>query len=577
MGRINQHFAKLFSLLLLFTSIHLFATEPDNRLNIHVHYLQASDSWKVLYELPIATDHIAFARKSNFNRQKLYTFDESKYEWDKADDVLIIRSKDGKKRKSFELAFSSYYEPVNKDYELNVKYSDGSVLLYTNHLALGANIIEDETISPIDASFQDTEFHFYGHKQNIIFLGNTYHEKATWLAQDNGTYVYFGNIKPIETDDMIAIVDPKLPEWTWKNTQKYFPELFEFYKQKTAQPLNFKPVVFFNYDQVEENFSSYSGGTLDGLVQLTINGKNWQTEDKDQFNMLFQFLAHEAAHFWNGQMFSFKEQAHSWMHEGGADAFANFAMLEFGLIDSNQVMKQFEIAANNCLLNKGNEALEDSSKLWKFRNYYTCGSTMALASHYAIQAKSPEKSLFDLWKNIFATNTEARTYNQQDYFDALSQLTDSDSLSNALSQFSGQTNNDNASTISAWFENTDMTVVPSHNYPNSIKRHWGKKVITSLMTIHCKRLSLSTYGSYVKTYPLDNCKSFDKHHEIKYLSGIDLFKDGIAAYKVFRKQCKNNENVVFQDRNKATSAEMKCLKEVAQVADYLELSPKLKL
>lgn len=149
---------------------------PDFRLHIHVQYQKKTDSWNVRYELPIAFDHAAFRRQSNFDRSKLYKIDESKFKWDNAGNVLLIRSIDGSKFESLDFTFSSFYDHIQKDYTHNLRYSDGGVLLYTNHLALGANIIEDKSISPIGQSFSGTQFHFYAPNQNIVYLGSTYRD-----------------------------------------------------------------------------------------------------------------------------------------------------------------------------------------------------------------------------------------------------------------------------------------------------------------------------------------------------------------------------------------------------------------
>ena len=553
----------LLCFFLLFLSNQISASNIDDQLNIHVQYQQHSDTWNVRYDLPAAVELIAFARKSNFDRTKLYRIDESRFFWDKADDVLLIKSIDGSKFTSLNLTFPSFYDFIQKDYTHNIKYSDGSVLLYTNHLALGANIAQGV------ASFNGTTFHFSAPEQHIIFLGNNYKDKAQWNLKDNGTYVYFGNIKPIENDSMIAIVDPALPKWAWKNTQQYFPKLFDYYKQKTGQSLNFKPVVFFNYDQLNGDYSNYSGGTLDGLVQLTINGKHWKKENEKQFNNLFHFLAHEAAHFWNGQMFAFQEQEHSWMHEGGADTFANFAMMEFGLINYEQMIQKFENAANNCILNKGDESLAQSAKLQRFRNYYSCGAIIGLASHFAIKANNPNQTIFDLWKQMFHLNLEDRTYNHQDYFTVLSDLTGSNKLSNALNEFSTHTSIDNQAAVASWFEQSEIAIALSNDLPEPILKHWGRQTIYNLMGTHCESISFSSYDDYVKTYPIDGCESFTKSMEIQFLDGFDIFREGLSAYNSFKAKCISDKTILLQDRKKEIVGKLKCLQTVEDVKPYM--------
>lgn len=577
MNRLTLNTFKLVILLLLSSQLlsqQVLASQTDYDLHIHVHYQQKTDSWKVIYKLPIAVEHLAFSRRSNFDRTKLYQIDESKFKWDNASNVLVIRSIDNRKFKTLELTFSSFYDFIQKDYTHNLKYSDGSVLLYTNHLALGANIIEDKSVSPIGQSFSGTQFHFYGPNQNIVFLGRTFKEKASFRLEGEGTYIYFGNIIPIASDNMIAIVDPALPTWAWKNTQEYFPKLFEFYEQKTNQPLDFKPMVFFNYDQMDGDYSNYAGGTLAGLVQLTINGSRWKTENKQLYNTLFHFLAHEAAHFWNGQMFSFEDQAHSWMHEGGADAFANFAMREFGLIDSQQLIEKFEEAANSCVLDKGEEPLEQSAKLRKYRNYYTCGATMELASHHAINKVDPNLSTFDLWKRIFNANTEDRIYNQQDYFKELKQLTGSNVLSSALETFSTVKNLDNKAAVASWFEKTNLNVMLSHDYPQSIAKHWGRQVIKNLMQMHCGGVSFSSYNDYLKTYPIEGCGAFEVGMEIQFLDGLDILHEGIDAYNLFTKKCASNGTVSLQNREKEKILDLECTRNVPILEPYMRFEIK---
>ncbi|MDC8832588.1 hypothetical protein [Alteromonas gilva] len=566
----------LLTILLLLIPTTVLASDKDYQLHIHVHYQKDSDSWKVNYELPIAVEHVAFSRRSNFDRKKLYQIDESKFKWDQKGDVLLIRSVDGKKFTSLSIHFSSYYDFIQKDYTHNIRYTDGSVLLYTNHLALGANIIEDKSVSPIGASFKGIKFHFYSPNQNIVFLGQSFKDRANWSLEGEGTYIYFGNIQPIENANMIAIVDPALPSWAWDQTQQYFPKLFDYYKAKTGQALNFKPVVFFNYDQVDGDYSNYSGGTLNGLVQLTINGQRWSSENKGKFNKLFHFLAHEAAHFWNGQMFTVEDQKHSWMHEGGADTFANFAMMEFGLMSYEQMVQKFEDAANNCFLNKGDESLEQSAKLWRYRNYYDCGSVMGLASHVAVKAKDSSKTVFDVWKNVFDANIKDRTYSQQEYFVALNNLTKSKELSEAFEKFSSNSNLDNQTEVASWFERSEISTQYTESYSASVIRHWGVQVMRNLMSSHCnKRISFSSYDDFLITYPIEGCKSFEQSMEIQFVDGLEIFNNGINAYSLFKDKCENGETVTLQDREKVTVAELKCLEPVQDLKPYMKLQAQL--
>lgn len=564
MGRVSQ----VFVFLLFLLPLQLFATEKDYRLHIFVDYLQ-NDNWKVTYQLPIGVNHVAFQRRSNFDRRKLYKIDETKFKWDKQGEVLLIRSVDGSEFNHISLTFSSFHDHILKDYNHNLKYTDGSVLLYTNHLALGPNVIKDKAISPIEASFKGTQFHFSAPKQKIIFDGQVFVETAQWASAGQGTYVYFGDISPIHTDNLIAIVDPNLPKWVKQSMYELLPKLMNYYQQNTGQSLDFKPIVFFNYGDVDDENSNYEGGVLGNVVQLTLNGRRWQDENQDQFNKLFQFVAHEAAHLWNGTAFNYQGNEHSWMHEGGADAFANFALADFGLINHKQMLQRFEEAANSCGSTKNHQALSESIKLKKYRNFYTCGAVMALASHYAIKAKDPNKSLFDLWKNIFSKNQQNKTYNQADYFEQLNELSGSTKLSTALGEFSDSEVTNNQDAISSWFKETNLTVVASDNYPKSIARQWGERLIRELMKMHCGGPNFTTYEEYAVAHPTKGCKPLNREIEVKYLNDLHIFQNGGEAYQVLIHRCADNGVMTLSDRNKSIKIDIQCVRDVPALLPYL--------
>lgn len=559
---------KLVGMLLVAAVFQLYSSSlyaSQNHLETHVHYQPNEDHWQVNYSLPKSVNHITFLHQSNFDRTELYRIEQSKFKWIKADNELQIHSIDGSMFNKLTLTFKSDYRFIQKDYNHNIKFSDGSVLLYTNHFALDGN-----QFSSGDTQQNITNhFHFYAPKQHIALLGKQHFEQASWQLSGRGTYVYFGNIKPVENDNMIAIVDPALPKWVWQSTQDAFPKLFNYYTEKTAQALSFKPIVFFNYADMTEDYSNYNGGTLDGLVQLTINGQRWQQENKQEFNRLFHFLAHEAAHFWNGQMFTFEDSKHSWMHEGGADAFANFALADFGLIDENELLQRFESATNQCLLNKGKESLAQSAQYYKTKNFYSCGAAMAFASHLSIKAQHSNKGLFDLWKLIFSNSKDDFIYSQEDYFDALTTLTRNDKQASNLARFSDEPDIDNLNSIRTWFEQTELNTKLSEDYPPSSIRHWGKQPILALMKMQCNRYSLSEYNDYFHSYPIQSCGAFSKAMDIQYLNGIELLKDGVKAYKLFFDKCKNNEQISLQGRKRQTLANIRCTKEVKEITPHL--------
>ena len=544
----------------------------EEQAKILIHYQQKDDSWDVEYQLNPPAERLVFSRAGNLNRASLFQIDASLYQWDALGRAQVIKRIDGKPISKLNLSFKSNYDFIQKDYTPNIKFTDGGVMFFTHYLTLSETSFSRDTSQVTDKLIANTQLHFFSPNQTITFLGEVYQEKAKWKPNEKGTYVFFGDNKAIEKEDLVAIVDTGVPKWVWENTRKYLPKLFTFYRNKTGQTLNFRPFVFLNFDKVDGEFSNYSGGTLPGLVQLSVLGGRWKEKNEKQFNTLFHFVAHESAHFWNGNMFGYEDGRHSWMHEGGADAFANFAMRDFGLLTDEEMLEKFEVAANKCITRKGGESLEESGAIWRAKNYYYCGAVMSLASHLVVKAKHPDKTIFDLWGDIFkrVKSSKKSDYNQDMYFEALTALSGSSRLSDEMAHFSRSKNLDNAQVLAAFFDNTEVKAEFQYKFPSWVARHWGDEIPRRIMSMHCQRMNIGQYDDFAQLYPVAGCKPFEKTLEVRYMEDIDIRLDGITAYTLFREKCEKREKVKLKNRKKVLVAEVQCLEKVAPLEPYLK-------
>lgn len=556
---------------LVYSALMMPLMASQERLDVHFHYDRDKDTWEVHYRLSNPVNRVVFSGMRNIDRSELFKIDVENFTWDTKGAAQTLKRQDGTSFKHLKLSFPSYYDFIQKEYTPNIRFSDGGVMLFTHHFTLSTDSFNDRTSNFSGKLVDNTQLHFHSPGQTITFLGEVFENQASWQANQQGTYVYFGKNKVIETPELVAIVDTGAPKWIWESTRKLLPQLFTYYRKKTGQALSFRPFVFLNYDKVDGDFSDYSGSTLPGLVQLSVLGRRWQSENKKQFNRLFHFIAHEAAHFWNGNMFSYENSRHSWMHEGGADVFANFAMLEFGLISRDEMLKKFEIAANQCLLNKSVESLAESGAMWRSRNYYSCGAVMGLASHVAVKEKHADKTIFDLWSMIFARSSKTKKYNQALYFMVLDTFLGSRELSKKLAHFSDGKNIDNAQVLISLFANSELRAKLGYKYPHWGSRRWGDEIIRRLMSMHCKRMSIGQYDDYALLYPIAGCKPFERQLEVRFVEGLDIRLDGITAYTRFREKCATGKSVSLQNRKQILVAKIQCVEEVAPIKPYLSL------
>ena len=229
---------------------------------------------------------------------------------------------------------------------------------------------------------------------------------------------------------MIAVVDPGAPGWLVEQMHRVLPETFDLFTEGFAEPLPWKPMVLFNFEDVERGGLSSGGGTLSGLVQMSASGSAWHDATPASSEQLLYLIAHEAVHLWNGQIHPYDDGNDSWMHEGSADAFAELALVRTGTIDETRLAERRSEALNDCALRLRDGSLHDSSRRGQFGNYYDCGNVIAAWSLGALGDAADFERLFELWRGVFAHRGDGDpSYDRNSYFGALEALgVDSESI-----------------------------------------------------------------------------------------------------------------------------------------------------
>lgn len=394
------------------------------KLKITVQHLPNKDAWRVTYNTTHPITELIFSRRTNLFRMKNWNPLAPGISIIQSDKREIIKGTKPFQEVSFEL--NSYYEITPKDYEFFQKFSDDSVVMYTGHFDAYSKIYDTNT--PIEFIFIPRT------DETGIVAGNKFTSLTSWIDfKERGTYVYFGNLKPIETKDFTAIIDPTLPSWLLTRFNKYLPEIFSFYVAKTGYSIPFKPFIFLNYSSLGSGYSSH-GGTLPGLIQMSLSGKAWGKEDVDSFAQVIRFFAHESAHVWNGQIFPYEDED-MWMHEGGADAFAFLAMHELNVLEKSRLKYHKNKAFNECLSKLKNRPLREVKEDPEYKAFYKCGSIFHLMAGAAINRQDPNAGVFQFWKSLFdEAKKSGKPYTEDLYFFVLDKLSGNSLTSNAIKQ-----------------------------------------------------------------------------------------------------------------------------------------------
>lgn len=213
-------------------------------------------------------------------------------------------------------------------------------------------------------------------------------------------YRYHGPSQPQVVGDLLVFLDSALPGWMAEVTTRRLPELMAYYAAGTTleSPAQVHVMIAFSAD----GELMLDGATTPGSLAVVVTGDDWRQGNPWQVERYIRFLAHEVAHLWNAGIARFENGAPAWLHEGAAEAFADRALLQLGLVDEGRFLDL--VAATQARCASGGARAD-----------YDCGSVHATAAERAALAASGT-DLLGLWGALLRDSAAAgRRYTAADW------------------------------------------------------------------------------------------------------------------------------------------------------------------
>ncbi|WP_223789968.1 hypothetical protein [Marinicella meishanensis] len=531
-------------------------------VQVDVTQMQAG-AWTVTYQLPAPVKRLYFYRVGALQRDawQLSDPDLQLGQTDAGQDYVASQS--GQAFTEMTIHFASDQRTTPKDYELNFAFSDGAELLYTGHL-LVALTPEDKTEHQFTFNTAADQF--------IIVAGQRRQQQQQWLDQTlRGTYVYFGQQEPVQSDAMLGVIDPGLPAWVQQKLQQYLPQLFDYYAAKTGLSLDFTPVVYFTYRDSDLSGTQYDGGVLPGLIQLNLVGQDWQQETPENLTGLLHFLAHEAAHLWNAQLvMSDSRREHSWLHEGGADAFAVRALVHLGFWDANDARQAHVRYLNACLDDLQGHAITDHGGHQNFAVYYACGATLAWFSELALQAHQADTDLFDLWRDVMTrVHAKQLKLTPEQYFISLLQHSQNPAVMIHILTWLTEPHAQANEAMAAAFAAVGQPLKSQSQHPKQAKQA-AASAFKHLMQQDCRGYSYHrTPQAYVVGEGL-SCGQLKSGMAVTHIMGESVVDGGHAILEQVRRRCQSQQPITLQAAEQA-SVSVACQTAPAAIRPWLGL------
>ena len=349
--------------------------------------------WTVRYALPAPAARLVFSRPdTQGTRARDWAPLDPAFRIAVEDGIEVVRRQDGGVFRDVAFAIRPVYVTLEKDYAPFSPFGDGGLLLYTGRFHACAEHC-DGMASP---QWRLTLAPPAG--QHAV-VGGRVVPAVDMVDRDDGTNLYVGNAAPVETPDVLAVIDGTMPPDIRARMASLLPRLMAVYAAQLGA-LPSKPMLFASRDAAHPGGGyGYQGGTLPGQVFMHIYGDNPAFATPVFAGRLDAFFAHEAAHLY--QHYPDAAQADTWIHEGGADALAAVALRQLGEADPAAVPAQLAQARTACATSLTAGPLAEAGTRGDFDAYYRCGFVLQMAVDAAVRrASNGQCDLFCVWRDF---------------------------------------------------------------------------------------------------------------------------------------------------------------------------------
>ena len=279
------------------------------------------------------------------------------------------------------------FTPVSADlvaeYDPALIFSDGSVALWSGHFFLRpvASVAAAEAL-PLDlngVSFpgDGAQATFRDQAGRVLHVGQRF-DSATLI--EARSYVLFGPLQPVTSDDIAAVIDPALPTWLKRELSVSTPAIMGRLAEALGPHGGAKPSLLVSWRGPTQGLSSMGGSVLAGQISMTFEGSGVVEENDELRAGARWFIAHEGAHFWLGGAVRYEYARDSWIMEGGADLLAARAIA--AIDPAFNATRMLQNSVNECV-GFATRPVEQAGDRGENRAYYVCGAVFGMIAESA--------------------------------------------------------------------------------------------------------------------------------------------------------------------------------------------------
>lgn len=402
-----------------------FDNGAERRAAVNVSIAQADGGGvDIIYDLERPVRALAFRAIAGGYRERRWAAASPDFTIRRGEDLDFIERRDGRAFDTVAVTAQPNLVRIQKSYQPLAAYGDGGLLVYTGHFW---PVIDDDR--RMDAAFSFSP----APGAQVVAFGEHVDVLQDWRSpMAHPAFVYLGPLEPVESQEVLALVDPTAPDWIRDEFAALTPAAFELLSQQFGFDLSAKPNLFMAAPlSGDPGRLSYSGDALPGQFQITLEGGGWRARSERAVSIFRRATIHEAVHLWQAAARPSAQEEAPWIHEGAADAIAAEAMVTLGLWDGADYETHLRETRADCAARLRDGPLAGAGARRDFGALYACGHIIAAA---VSRADGAPASAF--WR-AFVADARKRDagYTEKHYFDLVAERTGDPAFERALRAF----------------------------------------------------------------------------------------------------------------------------------------------
>ncbi len=382
-----------------------------------------SGALRIAYDLKKPRRALAFGALAAGHRARRWKIDTPGFQLARLADGDRITRTDGAKFDRVVIVASPDLIRIQKNYQPIAAYGEGGVMVYNGHFwpmtQRGGRVNTTFSFIPKPGA-------------KAVAFGARADHLTDWRSpMAHPAFIYMGPLDPVETRDVMAVVDAAAPEWVRDEFYTLTPRIFAHLASEFDFSLAVKPNLFLAAPLGrEEGRLSYSGDALPAQFQITLEGAAWREPSPKALGIFRRSTIHEAVHLWQAAARPGSDEVAGWIHEGAADAIAAETLVALGLWDAAAYAADFDRARGECANALQGGSLATAEARGRFRALYACGHVIAAAVSWA-----EEETVSDFWKGFIAEAKTSDGYTEEDFYDFVAKRSGESEFVDALRYF----------------------------------------------------------------------------------------------------------------------------------------------